>query len=266
MLEDGNLQRLLERGFSEGVSKEFVFVVADYSTKTLGSFYENSPVSGRWLDFTVKELVPFIDSHFRTNTDRKSRAVVGDYMGGRGALQFAMKHADVFSIAYALHPVATGTGYSPWSNLNVDWKKIYQAKSLADLDGGLVFIVGLHQAFLPNVNRPPFYCDFFMEPVDGEPTSNTENTIRAQRNFLLDRSLEQSLSNLKSMRAIAFDWARYDGNQDHVYSVRAFTNKLDDLGIEHEAEEYRGTPGSKNWTDDGRFYTRVLPFLNRWLE
>ena len=53
--------------------------------------------------------------------------------------------------------------------------------------------------------------------------------------------------------------------QDHVYSNQSFTRKLDDLGIEHEAEEYRGDPWNQNWTENGRFYTRVLPFLNRYL-
>lgn len=67
------------------------------------------------------------------------------------------------------------------------------------------------------------------------------------------------------MRAIAFDWARYDGNYDHIQSARVLSRELDDLGIEHEGEEYRGTPWNKVWTDDGRFYTRVLPFLGRHL-
>jgi hypothetical protein len=30
--------------------------------------------------------------------------------GGRGALKLAMVNADLFSVAYAMHPVATGTG------------------------------------------------------------------------------------------------------------------------------------------------------------
>ncbi len=265
MFQDGNLQNLLERATDSDVTKEFIFVAADYSTKTTGSFYENSSVSGRWLDFTVQELIPFIDSHFRTIANRDSRAVVGDYMGGRGALQLAMLNSNVFSVVYAMHPVATGTGYLPWANNGVDWKKIYQARSNADLEGGQVFIVAMHQAFLPNPKRPPFYCDFYMEPENGEPVLSTDNVIKTQRNFLLDRTLEHSAANLKTMRGIAFDWARYDPVQDHVYSARSFTGKLDDLGIEHEAEEYRGNPWNKNWTADGRFYTRVLPFLAKHL-
>ena len=38
--------------------------------------------------------------------------------------------------------------------------------------------------------------------------------------------------------------------------------KPEDLGV-HEAKEYRGDPWNRTWTEDGRFATRVLPFLQR---
>jgi enterochelin esterase-like enzyme len=90
MFEDGRIVKLSERGFASGLVKEFIIVAADYSTQAAGSIYENSPVSGRWLDFTVNELVPFVDKKFRTIRSRDSRAIVGDFMGGRGALKMAL--------------------------------------------------------------------------------------------------------------------------------------------------------------------------------
>lgn len=128
--------RLLERAFAAGIVKEFIFVVPDYSSAAVGSLYENSVVSGRWLDYTTQELMPFIDSRFRTLRNRDSRAFVGDFMGGRGALKLAMTRADLFSVVYAMHPVATGTGYLPWTDLGIDWKNIYQAKSSKDIPHG----------------------------------------------------------------------------------------------------------------------------------
>ena len=67
------------------------------------------------------------------------------------------------------------------------------------------------------------------------------------------------------MRGLAFDWGRFDTTQAHVTSNRMFSRKLEDLGIEHEAEEYRGDPWNRTWTEDGRFAERVLPFLGRHL-
>ncbi len=267
MFEDGNLVNLIERGFSNGMVEEFIFVAADYSTPSTGSIYENSPISGRWLDFTVEELVPFIDNKFRTLPHRDSRALTGDLFGGRGALKLAMVHADVFSVAYALHPVATGIGSLPWSTLQIDWNKIYNAKSFADLegDGRAQIFVTVGQGFLPNPDRPPFYCDYFTELENGEPKLHPENTRKAKEGFHLEETLAESAKNLRTMRGLALDWGRFDTTQAHVESNRAFSRRLEDLGVEHEAEEYRGDPGNRTWTENGRFYARVLPFFNRHL-
>jgi enterochelin esterase-like enzyme len=266
MFADGQLAKLLDRGFANRIVNGFIFVAADYSTPTTGSIYENSPVSGRWLDFTTQELVPFIDSRFRTEHTRESRAAVGDFFGGRGALKLGMTASNVFSIVYALHPVATGTGAIPWASVQIDWQKLYRAKSFTDVgdDGRTRLFVTIHQAFLPNLQRPPFYCDFFMEPENGEPKLNVENIGKMKRGFLLDETLDESAANLRALRGLAFDWGRFDTTQAHVQSNREFSRKLEDLGIEHEAEEYRGGPWDRLWTDDGRFYTRVLPFLARY--
>ena len=259
---------LLDSAFNTGASKEFIFVVADYSSALAGSLYENSIVSGKWLDFTSKELIPFIDKKYRTISNRNSRAITGDFMGGRGALALAMTHAELFSIVYAMHPVATNVGTRSWTDLGVNWHKIYHAKSIAELNGDTpaqIFLT-VCQAFLPNPKRPPFYCDYFMdEDSSGHLTVNTENMVKVQHGFMLDFTLSEYAGELKKLRAIAFDWARDDGNYDHVYANRLFTRDLDDLGIQHEAEEYRGTPWNSNWKGDGRFYLRVLPFLNRYL-
>lgn len=261
-------EALLDSAFSTGVSKEFIFVAADFSSANIGSLYENSPVSGRWLDFITQELVPYIDNKYRTLRSPNSRAVVGDFMGGRGALKLGLSHADMFRVVYALHPVATGVGTRPWTELGIDWQKLLKAKSFADLGGDrpCEIFVAICQAFLPNPNRPPFYCDYFMKQDSGRLIVDVPNMISIQKAFMLEQQLGESANNLQKLRGLMFDWARYDGNFDHIYAARAFTRNLEDLGIEHEAEEYRGTPWNKTWGGDGRFYTRTLPFLNKYLE
>jgi len=267
MSEDGRMQRLLERGFANGTAREFILVVADYTGPTTGSLYENSPVSGRWLDYTVDEIVPLIDRKYRTLARRESRAVVGDFFGGRGALKLAMVHADVFSVAYALHPVATGAGDIPWLSLEIDWPRLNTAKTYAELGGlGRTQIFwAIHQAFAPNVSRPPCYCNPYVEMKDGKAQYNPELVRAMKREFLLDETLAESAANLRTLRGLALDWGRFDTTQAHVISNRQFSRMLDDLGVEHEAEEYRGGPFDRTFTDDGRFATRVLPFLDQHL-
>lgn len=265
VLADGNLIKQLERGFASGIVKEFIFVVGDYTSPTTGSIYENSPATGRWLDYTVQELVPFIDSKFRTLRQAESRALAGEMMGGRGALVLAICHSEVFSSVYAMNPVGTGTGLVP-IQAYPNWQKILHAKSLADLDHISQIFITMSQAFLPNPNRPPFYCDFLMELKDGQPTYNAENARKQIAGFSLSHKLDEYAADLGKLHGIAFDWSRYDPIQDHVYASEALTRKLETFGIDHEAEEYRGVYWTENWKENGRFYARVLPFFARHLE
>ena len=267
MVEDGRAQRMIERAYADGLVQEFIFVIADYTGPTTGGLYENSPVSGRWIDYTVDEIVPLIDAKYRTLARRESRALVGDFFGGRGALTLAMLKADVFSVAYAMHPVATGAGDIPWSSLEIDWPRMHAAKSFTELGGlGRTQIFwAIHQAFAPNVAAPPCFCDFYTEMKDGKAVYNPDRALTMQKSFLLDESLVDSAAALRSMRGLALDWGRFDTTQAHVISNRAFSRKLEDLGVEHEAEEYRGDPWNRTWTEDGRFAKRVLPFLRKHL-
>ncbi len=267
MVEDGRAQKLIERAFAEGAMKEFIFVVADYTGPTTGSLYENSPVSGRWIDYTVDEVVPLIDRRFRTLARRESRAVIGDFFGGYGALKLAMQKSEVFSVAYGMHPVATGTGDVPWTGLEIDWPRMHAAKSFEELGGlGRTQIFwAIHQAFAPNVAKGPCYCDFYMEMKEGKPVYNGDRVRAMHVAFLLDETLPERAAALRTMRGLAFDWGRFDTTQAHVTSNRLFSRKLEDLGVEHEAEEYRGDPFNRTWTEGGRFATRVLPFVQRHL-
>jgi len=265
---DGNMQRQLERAFADHIVGEFILVAASYTTPTMGTLYENSPITGRWLDYTVEEVVPLVDRKFRTIPRRESRAVIGDFMGGRGAFALGMTHPDVFSVVYALHPVATGNDYLPFTYMPVDWSRIHQAKSFADLpvgDRSRIFLM-ICQAFLPNPNRPPFFCDFPVEMKDGQPVVQPEQVRRMQRAFNLSEWLDEAGPKLRTLRGLAFDWARFDVTIAHVTSNQSFTRKLYDLAVPHEAEEFSGNPWDQYWGAEGRFRTRVLPFLGRHLD
>jgi hypothetical protein len=177
-----------------------------------------------------------------------------------------MQYPDIFSTIYAMNPVGTGTGLLPIENYP-NWRKMHQAKSFADLNGEPIsqIFVAISQAFLPNSSRPPFYCNFLMEMENDEPVFHAAHAQQLIAGFLVHDQLDKYGENLKRLKALAFDWSRYDPIQDHVYASEALSRNLDSFGVEHEAEEYRGVYWNENWKDHGRFYNRVLPFLNRHL-
>ena len=68
------------------------------------SWYWDSPVDSsiKYETYITKELIPQIDSKYRTIADAKSRAITGFSMGGHGAMWLAIRHQDLFSACGSL--------------------------------------------------------------------------------------------------------------------------------------------------------------------
>lgn len=58
----------------------------------------------------IKELIPFIDSHFRSIPSREARSIMGFSMGAYGAYHFGFKYPELFGAVGAL---AAGGPYGP---------------------------------------------------------------------------------------------------------------------------------------------------------
>jgi putative tributyrin esterase len=65
-------------------------------------------LSARYEDFLVQDLVPEVDSHWRTLRSSHKRAIAGLSMGGYGALKFAIKYPDTFAVAASISGAFTG--------------------------------------------------------------------------------------------------------------------------------------------------------------
>jgi hypothetical protein len=263
---EGQARKLLDRAIAAGEIGKTIIVAVDMATQLGCSWYVNSPVTGNWEDFMVREVVPYVDANFRTLSSRDSRGILGDFMGGYGAIRFGMTHPEVFGTVYALHPVGTGSGiYTMYSR--PDWRQLEHVRSMDEVKNtplGYIF-TSIFQASVPNVNKPPLYIDLQAHAVGDMIEIDSAVTERLRDNFLLETMIGKYADNLKSLRGLRFDWARNDANQDHVYANQAFTHKLNEFGIPHEAEEYNGVWGPGNWGIDGRVYTEALPFFARHL-
>jgi S-formylglutathione hydrolase FrmB len=62
------------------------------------TWYINSPLDStiKFETYISKEVVPYIDAHYKTVRDRKSRAITGLSMGGHGAFFIAFRNPEVF--------------------------------------------------------------------------------------------------------------------------------------------------------------------------
>lgn len=64
-------------------------------------WYVNSPFvkNSAFESHIIKELIPYVDSHYRTIPCREARAIAGYSMGGHGAITLAAKHPELFCSA-----------------------------------------------------------------------------------------------------------------------------------------------------------------------
>jgi hypothetical protein len=257
---------VFDRAIAEGVIKEFILVAVDMNTPLGSSWYVNSSASGNWEDFMIHELVPYIDANFKTLPNRDSRGIAGIFIGGYGAIRFGMRHPDIFGSVYAMHPVGTGTGVRVSAAIP-KWDILVNAKSIDDVkkDIGTQIFTTMFQAHLPDPDKPPLFIDLLARQEGDKLIIDAKLMERFRNNFYLETMIPQYADNLKSLRGFKLDWTRNDANFDHVYANQAFTHKLNEFGIVHQAEEYNGTFGESDWGIDGRFYTEVLPFFARCL-
>ena len=69
-----------------------ILVFPDCFTALGGNQYVNSPAIGDYADYLTKEIVPFVDKHFRTLASREHRGCFGKSSGGYGAIIHGMKY------------------------------------------------------------------------------------------------------------------------------------------------------------------------------
>ena len=98
-LEYGQIAQFADKSVKDKESVPMIFVMPE----AFRTYYVNDYKSSfMYQDMFVKELVPHIDSLFRTIADRQHRALMGYSMGGFGALIMHLKHTDIFGTAVPL--------------------------------------------------------------------------------------------------------------------------------------------------------------------
>jgi S-formylglutathione hydrolase FrmB len=93
-LSENHPQRL-DRMIRIGAVPEAVMVGPDCLTTLGGSQYLNSTATGRYEDYVVNEVVPWVRETYRTGPC----AVLGTSSGGYGALVLALRHPELFPAA-----------------------------------------------------------------------------------------------------------------------------------------------------------------------
>jgi len=243
----------IEGAFATG-TREMIVVIPNAQTLHNGSMYSNSVTTGDWEGFIAYDLVAYIDAHYRTIPDRRSRGIAGHSMGGYGTVRIAMRHPDVFSVFYAMSPCCLSARAAPPPEVAREIEAAAAAGETESLNFWTRATLASAAAWSPNPEAPPFYLD--LPTRDGE--SQPAVLARWAANAPL-AMVDQYVWNLRQYTAIALDCGDLD-------RLRADTEELhrilDRYGIANSLVLYSGDHVS---AVADRMQNHVLPFFGRHL-
>jgi enterochelin esterase-like enzyme len=238
----------IDRAINEAHLQPMIVVIPDAFTPYGGSMYSSSVTTGNWESFVARDLVSYVDTHYRTIAKREARGLTGHSMGGYGTLRIGMKYPDTFVALYAmsaccLDPRGTSPADAPLEKLK------------APAEAAAVPMLGrttlaASAAWAPDAKRPPFFFDL--------PTSNgvaQKDVIAKYAANAPTEMVSKYAQQLKRYSAIAMDV----GTKDTLIGGNAAMDKaLTDNGVRHTYQTYDGDHVNRV---QQRFETQVLPFF-----
>src|ERR1044071_3007624 len=151
-----HVPQTIEGAFALG-AREMIVVVPDSKTLHNGSMYSSSVTTGDFEQFIARDLVAYVDAHYRTLPNRLSRGLVGHSMGGYGATRIGMKHADVFGSLYIMSPCCLSP--RPAASANPEIEKALAAVKSPEDSARLSFFaraqLATAAAWSPHPNKTP---------------------------------------------------------------------------------------------------------------
>ncbi len=232
-------------------SREMIIVMPNAYTAYQGSMYSSSPTTGDWEAFVARDLVSYIDSHYRTIAEPAARGLAGHSMGGYGTVRIGMKNPDVFSSLYILSPCCMPANINPQRSTKAE--AIHSAADLATADFGTKAQLASAAAWSPNPKNPPLFLD--LPYKDGELQPGIVAKWAANAPLAM---IDQYILNLRKMHAIAMDAG--DKDEPIATSVRTLDKILTSYDIPHAFEIY---PGNHVSGIADRMETKTLPFFSK---
>ena len=282
-----HLGRTLDRLVANGAIAEMVVVVVHGRNALGGSFYVNSPVTGRWEDYVLTDVIGFVESHYRVARDRSGRGVAGESVGGFGALHLAMRHPDVFGAVFALSPgLFAENGLEDFGFLSepyVDawlWQQDRMRAWPADRADGLfaafagelgaadgrfnarrLFGYAYGAAFTPDPGAGPPWVAFPFAREGGRIVADSLRLANYREGFgQLAAKVDSHQIALRSLRGIGIDIGRNDALKWVPQGARRFAELLLGVGVACRLTEHDG--GHVDRLGD-RIETEMLPFFSR---
>lgn len=263
-----NVPQRAARLIHQGAMLPVILVFPDCFTALGGNQYINSSAIGAYADYLVEELVPYIDTRFRTLADRAHRGCFGHSSGGYGAMVHAMRYPGCWG-AIANH---SGDAYFDFV-YRLAWPQTLNTLARyaePHRTPGPINVADLEHASREGMDdgRVANFLDAFRaarkaRDVDAlmniamaasyDPDPAAPNGFRLPFNLETGELLEarwarwlkqdpihmvaQHAGALKSLRGLFIDCGWNDQYQIH-FGTRILSRRLQEIGIDHVYEEF----------------------------
>lgn len=246
-----NIQQRLDRLIHTKKMKEMIVVMPDCFTKYGGSQYVNSSATGRYEDYMIKEIVPYIDSKLRTIAKPSSRCITGKSSGGYGAMWLSMRHPDVFGLMvthsgdtafeycyakdfpdFVVQIEKYGKGHNGVANF-IKTQLNYNNPKPKDFHN-ILNIIGMSSCYSPNPKRREYNFDL---PFNIHTSEIIPGVWNKWLKFDPVRIVSKYKANLKKLKLIFVDCGTRDEFNLHG-GARIFCDKLRKNGIKYIQQEF----------------------------
>jgi enterochelin esterase-like enzyme len=238
-----NIEDRMNRLISEKKCGPMILVLIDCFTRFGGNQYINSSATGRYEDYIINELVPFVDKTYNIS----EHAVWGKSSGGYGSIVLGMRHPEIFR-ALADHSGDAAFEYcylpefpkafdafreegGPKRWLDNFWNKPNRHQRY---DGPPLNILAMAAHYSPNSESSEMAVDLPFDLRTGEMLENVWNRWLAWDPV---RMIEKYHQNLKKLKLIYIDCGIRDEFNLHI-GARILHSKLEKMNIKHFYEEF----------------------------
>ncbi|MCC7048944.1 MAG: enterochelin esterase [Alphaproteobacteria bacterium] len=263
-----NVPERLDRLVGSGALGRVVVAFPDCITRVGGNQYINSAGTGRYEDYLIQEIVPFVEQRFNCGGEGR-RGCFGKSSGGYGAIWHAMHHGDFWAVAAcnsgdmgfdALQLPEMYKALDVLREHKMDVKAFFDhfeaANKVTERERHARMFIAMGAHFDPD---PSCYLNIRL-PCD---LHTAERIPERWANWLsYDPSLlaDECEESLRRLKGLYMDCGGHDQFRIH-FGMRRLDRALTRLGIDHVYEEY-----DDNHTDVDYRMDIFLPWLVQRLE
>ena len=239
-----NLAQRLERLYAEGMPHA-IFALPDCFTRYGGSQYINSAATGRYEDYVLEEIIPFVEARYRTIARPEGRGVFGKSSGGYGSMILGMRHPETFGalachsgdmafdLCYFVDFPKLCNGINKAGGVEAWWQQFAARAKKQHEDIEVLNILAMASCYSPD-ERAPLGIGL---PVDLQTCALIPEVWARWLEWDPVRLLDRYGESLRGLRLLYMDCGFRDQFHLH-FGARQMAQRLTERGIAFEYEEF----------------------------